>query len=131
MWVSRDEYKLNRKSPSYCIVLVTDPTKRVSTGFPTNLRAALLSENFPPLELIPAPAGQVEALTFSVDKAALGKRKNTSEHKWNLRLHKLRAYWYRHWKGVTHVWLELSVAVDCYLRVKIAYDVRRKQVPSV
>ena len=130
MWVGKNEYRLGRKETSYCIVIFTNPKKRVSTGFPTNVRAVLWSGNFlRELRQVPAglPANQVEALTFSVDKNKWSKRKR------NLLLHKLRAHWYQHWKEMTHAWLELFVDDHCYLRLKIIYSAteRRKQVPSV
>ena len=121
----KKEYKLHGRRSVYQIALTSYPGKRAMTDLENQLKVRLTKHDGHTVKFTQQQAGNLP--WFSIDKLHRATLQGNVVQKWHLKLHNFRTHWNRAWSGMTCAWLKISVAEDCYIRIKITYDKEKRR----
>ena len=121
----KKEYKLHGRRSVYQIALTSYPGKRAMTDLKNQLKVRLTKHDGHTVKFTQQQAGNLP--WFSIDKLDRATLRGNVAQKWHLKIHNFRTHWNRAWSGMTCAWLKISVAEDCYIRIKITYDKEKRR----
>ena len=123
--VFKNEYKLHARRSFYRIAFTTYAATRPMTDLKNQLEVWLTKHDGHTVKFTQQQAGHLP--WFSINKLDRAPLRGTFVQKWHLKLHDFRTHWNRAWSGMTCAWLKISVAEDCYIRIKITYDREKRR----
>ena len=122
MHVLKNEYKLHARRSFYQIAFTSYPTKRPNTDLENQLEVCLTKQDGRTVKFTQQEAEDLPWFSIHSHHTSPPGKKHAKMKKWHLNLHNFRTHWNRAWSGMKCAWLTISVADDCYIRIKITYD---------